>query len=115
MNDDPELERRLRGFRPSDPSAALRERVLSTTVARRAWPWAAAAAALLVSALTLRLAMQQEVGRIDLGPDRTAAMVDNLTEALGGDQTARNLAESIVIDAQLRADATSPSIEGEQP
>ena len=113
-SNDPELEQLLRGFRPSAPPSRLRERILSAPPRLRVWPWAAAAAMLLVSALTLRIAAQREAGRIDLGADPSAALVAELTEALGGDAAARAQAESMVLESQLRSELAGPP-EGEQP
>jgi hypothetical protein len=47
MNDD-QFENLLRGVRPAGPPPDLRARILAAQPARRAWPWAAAAAALLL-------------------------------------------------------------------
>jgi len=119
MNDphDPELERLLRRYRPIDPPARLRGRILSPPGSLRIWPWATAAAVLLVSVLTLKMAAQREASRIDLGADPPIAVVADLAEALGGDAVAQALAESIVRETQRRSDlgelAREP--EGDQP
>jgi hypothetical protein len=47
MNDD-QIEGLLRRVRPAGPPPELRARILLAQPARRAWPWAAAAAALLL-------------------------------------------------------------------
>jgi hypothetical protein len=44
------IEDALRRYRPSDPPAALRDRVLAAPV-RQTWPWASAAAPLLAVTL----------------------------------------------------------------
>ena len=113
MNDQ-ELEHLLRRYRPSNPPAALRGRIVLPPAPPRVWPWAAAAAVLLVSALTLRNAAQRETGRIDLGADPVAGLVADLTEVFGGDGAARAQAESLVLEAQLRSELAGPA-EGEQP
>lgn len=46
--DEDEIERLLRRHRPAAAAPGLRERVLPPAAARRTWPWAVAAAALLV-------------------------------------------------------------------
>lgn len=114
---DPELEHLLRRYRPSQPPARLRDRIVSQSTSLRVWPWAAAAAMLLVSALTLRVAAQREAGRVDLGADPSAAFVADLADALGGDAAARQQAESLVLEAQLRSEMTAqaPALEGDQP
>ena len=114
---DPELERLLRRFHPGDPPSGLRERIVLVRRSPPVWPWAAAAAALLASAMTFRMATEAETGRIDLGLDPSAVQVGELTAALGGDAVARELAESIVIEAQLRAQVAMlvREPEGEQP
>ena len=59
MTQDP-IEDALRRYRPVGPPADLRARILEAPAPKRAWPWAAAAAALLAvtvasNALTWRL------------------------------------------------------------
>jgi hypothetical protein len=119
MNDsnDRDLEHLLRRFRPSDPPSGLRGRIMVPERSQPAWPWAAAAAALLASAITFTLATERQAGRVDLGPDRSRVEVADLAAALGGDAAARQLAESIVLEAQLRAALAVPGSEpqGEQP
>jgi hypothetical protein len=114
---DPELERLLRRFQPTDPPSGLRARIVLVPTSQPVWPWAAAAAALLASAMTFKMATEREAGRIDLGRDHSAVQVGELTAVLGGDAEARELAESIVIEAQLRAELAVPfrEPEGEQP
>jgi len=116
MNDS-EIEAALRNSRPQDPPASLRERILSQGSSQPVWPWATAAAVLLVSALTLRAAAQREAVRVDLGADPSATTIATLTDALGGDAPARELAESMVFEAQLRSEMAPPARdpEGEQP
>lgn len=113
MNDS-ELEHLLRRYRPGNPPPGLRERILSPPEPRRVWPWAAAAAILLVSALTSRMAAQREAGRIDLGADPSVTVIAQLTDALGGDADARATAESIVIEARLRSELAAPPTEPER-
>ena len=55
MNDD-NLERLLRRYEPIAPSASLRARIVGTHGSRRAWPWAVAAAALVVLTVGLQAA-----------------------------------------------------------
>ena len=114
---DPELERLLRRFHPSDPPSGLRERIVLVPTSRPVWPWAAAVAALLASVMTFTMATEREAGRVDLGLDQSAVQVAELTAAFGGDTAARELAESMVAEAQLRAEAATlvREPEGEQP
>ena len=53
MNDD-QLDDLFRRVRPAGPPPDLRARILSAQPARRAWPWAAAAAALLAIVVGLQ-------------------------------------------------------------
>lgn len=115
MNDS-EIESVLLEYRPHEPPARLRERILERA-RPPVWPWATAAAVLLVSVLTLRVAAQREAGRVDLGADPAAATVADLTDAFGGDAAARALAESMVLEALLRSEMAAPAREpeGAQP
>ena len=51
---DEDLEALLRNVRPAGPSPELRARILAARSARPAWPWAAAAAALLMTIVGLQ-------------------------------------------------------------
>lgn len=111
--DDSEIEDLLRRYRPVGPPAKLRERILGTDRVPRIWPWASAAAALLVSALTLHLAGRYEAASADLrlGPAAVVRVADDLTAVLGGGAAARQLAEFIVVEQQARSEASSAAIE----
>ena len=76
---EPEFENLLRRYRPSDPPSGLRERIVLVPTSRPVWPWAAAAAALLASVMTLTMATERAAGRIDLGLDQSAVQVGELT------------------------------------
>ncbi len=107
MNDS-EIEDLLRRYRPIGPPARLRERIFATARSRRIWPWASAAAALLISAVTFHFASGYEVGSADvtLGPAAVTRVADDLTGMLGGDVAARDLAEFIMVEQQVRSEAT---------
>jgi hypothetical protein len=104
MNDS-EIEDLLRRYRPKGPPAQLRERILAMERPERIWPWLAAAAALLVSALTLHSATRYEAADINLtlGPGAEARVADDLTDRLGGDADARGLAQFILVEQQVLA------------
>ena len=106
--DDSEIEDLLRRYRPIGPPARLRERVFATAPSRRIWPWASAAAALLISAMTFHVASGYELGSVGLtlGPAGATRVADDLTGMLGGDVVARDLAEFIIVEQQVRGEAT---------
>jgi hypothetical protein len=97
MNDH-DLEATLRRYRPVGPPADLGAHVLA---ARRTWPWAAAAAALLAVALGARAAVDSVVARIPAVPDPTSQAIAELTERLGGDATARQAVELMLVEQQI--------------
>ncbi|MDO8794602.1 MAG: hypothetical protein Q7J25_08290 [Vicinamibacterales bacterium] len=104
---DSEIEDLLQRYRPIGPPARLRERILAIDRTERIWPWATAAAALLVCALTFRIATGYEAASVDvrLGPAAATRVADDLTDRLGGDAEARALAEFILVEQQVRAEA----------
>lgn len=105
---DAELEARLRRFRPASPDPELRERIFAAKQPLT-WPWAAAAAALLLATQMLTFASRQEVAEASgaLGPAAASRVTDELAAMLGGDEPARELAELIVFEQQLRAAASA--------
>ena len=106
--DDSEIEDLLRRYRPIGPPARLRERIFATAPSQRIWPWASAAAALLIFATTFHVASSYEAGTADvtLGPAAATRVADDLTGMLGGDLSARDLAEFIIVEQQVRSEAT---------
>ena len=70
MKDDDILDP-LRRYRPAGPPAGLRGRVIQVKPAARTWPWAVAAAALLVLSVALNTGARQ----ID---QRTALLVPDV-------------------------------------
>jgi hypothetical protein len=110
MNDS-EIEDLLRKYRPVGPPAELRHQILATRVFR-IWPWASAAAALLVLGLTFQLAARNEVAGADLnlGPSAVDRVTEDLTHLLGGDLRARELAEFIVVEQKVQSEATTASM-----
>lgn len=105
---DSEIEDLLRKYRPVGPPAEMRQRVLATIRVPLIWPWASAAAALFVLGLTFQLAARNEVAGADLnlGPSAVARVTDDLTNMLGGDLRARELAEFIVAEQQVQDETT---------
>ena len=112
MNDS-EIEALLRKYRPVGPPAELRQRILGTTRVPRIWPWASAAAALLVLGLTFQFATRSETAAADLnlGPSAVARVTEDLTNMLGGDIRARELAEFIVVEQQVHNETTTAAIQ----
>jgi hypothetical protein len=112
MNDS-EIEDLLRKYRPVGPPAELRQRILGTTRVPRIWPWASAAAALLVLGLTFQFATRSETAAADLnlGPSAVERVTEDLTNMLGGDIRARELAEFIVVEQQVHSETTTASMQ----
>ena len=110
---DSEIEDLLRKYRPVGPPAELRHRTLATTRVLRVWPWASAAAALLVLGLTFQFATRSETAAADLnlGPSAVARVTEDLTNMLGGDIRARELAEFIVVEQQVHSETTTAAIQ----
>lgn len=106
---DSEIEDLLRKYRPVSPPAELRHRILATSRVLRVWPWASAAAALLVLGLTFHVAVRNEVADagVNLGPSAVTRVTEDLTSMLGGDLRARELAELIVVEQQIRGETTA--------
>jgi len=84
MNDE-NLERLLRRYEPVPPSASLRARVVGTHGSRRAWPWAVAAAALVVLTVGLQAAsarlLRDVAGAVQ--PNAQTEEVDALATMMG--------------------------------
>lgn len=108
MNDS-DIEDLLRKYRPAGPPVEMRQRILATVRVPRIWPWASAAAALLVMALTLRLAAGNLAAGapMNVEPPTSARIVEDLTTMLGGDTNARELAEFIVFEQEVRREVAS--------
>ena len=113
MKDDQELEDLLRRYEPVGPPASLRARVLAgPTPVRRAWPWVAAAAALLVATISLRDAADRAVTSEpeDSSSPRTA---DVLADMMGGGDEARAISLKIaVLDESARQNAVPVATSG---
>ena len=111
---DSDIDDLLRRYRPVGPPPELRGRILATRRVERVWPWASAAAALLVSTLALHVAARDEATGVDLklGPEAAVRVVDDLTDRLGGDEGARQLAEFILLEQQVRRETveTQPEV-----
>jgi hypothetical protein len=119
MNDQ-ELEDVLKRYRPAGPPSRLRSRLVEPLRARRTWPWATAAAVLLISIITLRIGTHSQAAGVDLqlGPDATDLAVEKLSHILGDATDARALAEWMVIEDQLRVQAAPVPIDevsGDRP
>ncbi|MGH9372588.1 MAG: hypothetical protein ACRD15_13750 [Vicinamibacterales bacterium] len=103
MNDH-ELEHLLRRVRPAGPPADLRSRILCSAAgqAARLWPWAAAAAALLVTTVALHAGANRSIAGAVTVPPANEEILAGLTNMLGGDADARAKAELILASEQAR-------------
>ena len=113
---DEEQVRELLGrYRPVGPVKTLRQRALAPRVRALApaWPWAAAAAALMAASVGFHVATNRAAVGHALPP--SPASEEALTTALGGDEEARSVARSIVAEQAFRAwlagDGTDGSLE----
>ena len=112
-----DVEDLLRRVRPVGPPAELRLRIEQEAArpvpAPRAWPWAAAAAALLLLTAGLRVEVNRLESRVEVPPDPAIAIVDDLTERLGGDAAARRQAVLMVLEQQMRAERAAEAVGAE--
>lgn len=107
MNDR-QISEMLTRYRPVEPDEGVRARVLAQRPpVGRVWPWAAAAAALLAATIGLHTATSRRIATYN--PEQAGAdAVDSLTAALGGDRTARRMAEWIVLVGERRREPLRP-------
>jgi hypothetical protein len=113
---DPELDDLLRRYRPAAPPPGLRARVLDGDAVdtRRAWPWAAAAAALLVAVGLLQLSTRDVYRALAVSVSANEASdLDNvpaLRSAVDDDELLRRLVDALArLERQEAAAAQSPS------
>lgn len=99
---DPELVALLGRFRPVDPPAALRDRIVGGSPQPGAWRWGLAAAALLVLALGLP-AWSARLAHAALPSAAADDAVHTLADLLGGDAQARQTAAFMIMTEQMRA------------
>ena len=97
--DERDTEGLLARYRPVGPPPDLRASALSAGRQSRIWPWAAAAAVLLVATVALHTVTMRSIGRI--APPVTDS-ASALAVALGGDEDARRAAQLIVIEQSMR-------------
>jgi len=87
---DPKLEELLHRYRPAGPPPDLRNRITALIAARRTWPWAAAAAALLLTTCALQVATDRIYRTVEYAatptPVTTVDHSPELREALGDDE-----------------------------
>jgi hypothetical protein len=97
-----EIEELLRRYRPLGPTPELRAHVMSPPVdARRAWPWLAAAAALLAVVAGLNVATERLTGSwAEPLADHQVHAIEQLAEVMGGNERARRIARAIVVSSE---------------
>lgn len=112
MTDD--FEELLRKYQPLAPPPSLRTRILrSASVRRRTWPWAAAAAALLVASTALQAARARLFEAWpDVRADHRNVTIEMLTEAYGGGEIARAQAELAVARDEVAQESTPVGTSG---
>jgi hypothetical protein len=98
---DRDVERLLRRYRPADPAQSLDERIAGLAGAPtrrepRAWPWAAAAAALLAITVGLHASVRSPANEPSTDPGFTED-VSSLAAEFGGAPAAHRLAESMLL------------------
>jgi hypothetical protein len=103
MYEEDEVQRRLRLVRPIAPSPELRARIVGQTTGR-AWPWAAAAAALLGFSVTLSSATGRgisELQAIALNQPPFDDRLASVKQVLGGDEESIRMATFVVLGENL--------------
>jgi hypothetical protein len=98
---------------PAELRARIEQEAGRDVRERAAWPWAVAAAALLLLTAGLRVEVSRLESRVDVPPDPALAIVDDLTERLGGDAAARRMATLMMLEQQMRAERAAADLEGQ--
>jgi hypothetical protein len=86
--DDDKVRALLGRYRPAGPPAELRAQAFAASVhPSRTWPWAAAAAALLIATVGLHAATNRAIAAVI--PPASRLSVDALATVMGGTEDAR--------------------------
>ena len=113
---DPTLEELLHRYRPADPPPDLRNHIAALMAARRTWPWAAAAAALLLTTCALHVSTHRIYGTIEraVTPAPVAAVdqLPALREALGDDELLLFATEHLARIEREQREASEVSMPG---
>ena len=108
MTDD-QIENLLRRVRPAGPPPELRARILSASPPRRAWPWLAAAGALLMMVVSLQSSAGQLRQQIQPQPPASVSQdseIALLQQTFGlTDDEMRALTITRDVDRMLAAEA----------
>jgi hypothetical protein len=107
-----DVEELLRRYRPIGPPPDLRTRILSTPSIRHLWLWAAAAAMVIITIVSLHHVTDQLTRQMNVGLWREPATraVEDIADILGRDPGTQLFAEFIVLyDEEQREAELSPS------
>lgn len=105
MNDE-QLDDLLRCVRPAGPPSDLRARIFAPRRAPRAWPWAMAAAALLMLTVTVHFSatrMHREIARVVASAQEDSVDLLELRAALNDNELLIQQAESWTAEEQRQA------------
>ena len=113
---DPKLEELLHRYRPAGPPPDLRNQIAALIAARRTWPWAAAAAALLLTTCALQIATDRIYRNVERAvtpaPVTAVDQSPELRRALGDDELLLFAIERQVRVEREQREATGVSMPG---
>ena len=113
---DPKLEELLHRYRPAGPPPDLRNHIAALISARRTWPWAVAAAVLLLTTCALQVATDRIYRTVERAvmpaPVTAVAQSPELSEALGDDELLRFAIERLARVEREQREASGVSMPG---
>jgi hypothetical protein len=110
---EPDLDDLLQRYRPAGPPPELRARVVANKEAvRRTWPWAAAAAALLVAVCAMQVWTREvyEEVRHDVAPQTEVSILADLPALANAVEADPALKERIEALARQEASQSRPPV-----